>query len=46
MKFFNYSQREERSGHITVIANYSYPVLTIVSSPDVTAAIISRKLYE
>ena len=37
-KFFNYSQSEQRSGHITEVANYSYPVLTIVSSPDVTAA--------
>ena len=45
-KFSNYSESEERSGHITEIANYSYPVLTIVSSPDVTAPIISRKLYE
>ena len=45
-KFSNYwLERAERSGHITEIANYGYPISTIVSSPDVTAAnILLRNL--
>ena len=41
-KFSNYSQSEQKSSHITKIANYSYPVLPIVSGPDVTAAIVMK----
>lgn len=40
-KFSNYSSSEQRSGHITEIANYSYPILTIIGSPDVNAASVT-----
>ena len=44
-KFSNYSYSEQISGHITEIANYSYPRLNY-GSPDVTAAIAMHRLFD